>query len=60
MTRKDYRLIAAALQAEYPTGAPYDSPAANAWWAIVRGIAASLAGDNPRFIMDRFIQACQP
>lgn len=55
MTRKDYKLIAAALREAKPEG---DNMALATWQLTVNNIATALAGDNPRFDYQIFLKAC--
>lgn len=55
MTKKDYALIAAALQAAFP--AERIGPKAAQWAQDVRAIANALAADNDRFDRERFCTA---
>jgi len=55
MTRKDYILIAAAIQSAMIQGY------SGAEWArqcVAHNIALALANDNPRFDRERFLKAC--
>lgn len=58
MTRKDYGLIALAVEAAMP-----DDPDAEPRWSdaveqVAHNLASALAQDNPRFNRDKFLQAC--
>lgn len=57
MTRKDYIIIARALQGAYPV--PENSTPIQAWRGAVGAIADAIAKDNPRFDKDKFLLACQ-
>jgi type IV secretory pathway VirB9-like protein len=55
-TRKHYRQIAAALQAQKP---PVTEPAmCYQWEGSVEELAATLARDNERFSYEKFYEAC--
>ena len=56
MTRRNYKLLAAALQGAYDT-----SPCAGEWHLyrhICKMIAVELKRDNPRCDVERFLAAC--
>ena len=63
MTRKDYRVIAAALAVVRPNRYDDDSydlsPAYRTWAATRDSMADALAEDNPRFDRDLFVAACE-
>ena len=57
MTRKDYVLLAQALNDAYPE---YREPDMLQQWGVtVQRIADALADDNARFNSQRFIDACK-
>lgn len=56
MTRKDYLLIAEAIQSARLTTKPGDANAAADIVAVE--FARLLAADNPRFDRERFLTAC--
>ena len=60
MTRKDYTLIARALEVAQDThpDAGGEHGAADQWWCVVVGISAALAYDNPQFDKAKFLTAC--
>jgi hypothetical protein len=64
MTRKDYELIAATLNAqalEYRSGTAFshdDDVALEALLRIANSVADALTRDNPRFDRERFLSAC--
>ena len=63
MTRKDYQLIATAIQAAFQTlwlKSPLHSDAhiESARRAVVGELSQVLKRDNPRFDASRFIDAC--
>ena len=62
MTRKDYQLIAAAINGVYESIAehPDATRAHNTGTELVTfAVASALAQDNPRFDRARFINACK-
>lgn len=62
MTKKDYILIAAALNRSKPEsylkGIIHSPNLERQWECDVEHIADVLQEDNPRFDRDKFIQAC--
>lgn len=60
MTRKDYVLIAAALQRAQAASHYRETQEAmlEMHAACVHGVADALALDNPRFDTERFLKAC--
>jgi hypothetical protein len=63
MTRKDYRLIAASIEAHRAVVSCFASPRTRADYlsivdGIAKGLADDLARDNPRFDRGRFLKAC--
>jgi hypothetical protein len=63
MTRKDYQLIATAIQAAFQTpwlkSTPHsDAHIESARQAVVSEISQALKQDNPRFDRARFAAAC--
>ncbi len=59
MTRKDYIALAAALKGAHP-GLSGEIDKNEAWRRSVRAVADTLAADNPRFDMGRFLNAATP
>ena len=64
MTRKDYQLIAGAIQAAFRTPWLRSTPHADAHIesarrAVVAEISEALKSDNPRFDRARFAAACE-
>jgi hypothetical protein len=64
MSRKDYRLLAAALERSHPEwqadrGEPLVDEVAQ-WHADVNSIADALQGANPRFNRAKFLAAALP
>jgi len=62
MTRKDYQLIAAAINGVYESIAEHpDATRAHNTGAelVTFAVASALAQDNPRFDRTRFITACE-
>jgi len=58
MTRKDYRLIAAALKSANATiqnASVWDDPMS----IVIDEVRKALARDNPAFNPERFIRACE-
>lgn len=53
MTRKDYKLIAAAIKRAKPAGG-HDTGIAR----VVREMTAALQEDNPKFNPEKFAAAC--
>lgn len=49
MSKKDYALIAAAIDRAGPTATPE---------RVAMSIAVTLKADNPRFIYAKFLEAC--
>ena len=60
MTRKDYELIARAMNESRMHALRDDAPSGGAFWlgAAAREIAAALERTNPRFDRERFLKAC--
>ena len=59
MTRKDYKLIAAALQHLRPTGTGPRNEGARLMWADIRDdLAHVFAADNAAFDAAKFREAC--
>lgn len=62
MTRKDYQLIASAIDNSRPEILGANSPDArqrhDTCDLVARTMAKSLAADNPNFDRDRFLRAC--
>ena len=63
MTRKDYILIAAALNSalqtpDYWYASNCDSQYEKGAKSAINALAVSLASDNPRFDRERFLKAC--
>ena len=64
MTRKDFELIAKAFHDTKPKFLDRDmseaavAAAYDAWSRTVHRIALALSSTNPRFNVDRFIEAC--
>ena len=61
MTRKDYILIAAALERSKPlpiANPKMDAVRRSVFEMAARNIADALAQDNPRFDRERFLKAC--
>ncbi len=61
MTRKDYKIIAKALQGTRPRDIRSGAYAASygTWLATRRAIAAELMLDNPRFDSGKFYEATE-
>jgi hypothetical protein len=53
MTKKDYKLIAEAISLTVSSGNPDRS-------FLIETLCASLKRDNPKFLADKFREACQP
>jgi hypothetical protein len=65
MTKKDYELLATAMQDTYPPEGPWAMQSERGYaiqqWSITcEGIADHLARDNGRFDRKRFLRACIP
>lgn len=64
MTRKDYVLLAAALNAAFPPEhthtAALHAVRITAWEECVLQVSAALSRDNPRFDRMRFLNAADP
>lgn len=58
MTRKDYILIARALNGAMPVS-PESDRVKEAWRTAADALAYALATDNPRFDRERFMRACR-
>jgi hypothetical protein len=59
MTRKDFQVIADSLRAALMTVQDMDDAKAHeAWKVCCREVASGLAGTNPRFDRQRFLDAC--
>lgn len=59
MTKKDYKLIAAALFHAKPSPeVKHYSTALDAWQATIVSIAQELKRDNSAFDIDKFVDAC--
>lgn len=62
MTRKDYKLLAAAFAATKPApctfGPDHTRASVEQWQKDVNEIAIALQSDNPNFDRVRFIKAC--
>ena len=60
MTKRDFVLIAEALRVERPDrdGTRWADGARDEWSTVVLRLARALAGSNPRFDKDRFLEAC--
>ena len=57
MTRKDYKLLAAAIHTANLLLGDNDSPD-QAWQTVRNKICQTLAQDNPRFDPVKFLSAC--
>lgn len=62
MTRRDYKVLAAALNSIRPVPGLegfYLHAAYKTWWGVVRTIADVCESDNDRFDRGLFIKACE-
>lgn len=59
MTRKHYKMIAAAIAEEHGQWGRHEPEATAALNALAQRLASGMAGDNPNFDRERFLTACE-
>lgn len=58
MTRKDYELIAGAIEGALHNWEGYTPEASEALQGLARSLSVKLADTNPLFNRDKFLKAC--